>query len=108
MSTVGQTEGGALEACFMDVAIGQASVFASPIPSITRGAALEELPPQEKLTPLEVGVGTSRSLVRVAALNDAAEEREWGIIHIEVGDAVHALTTMLSSMRGIIAPVGQV
>ena len=44
----------------------------------------------------------------MAALDDAAEEREWGIIHIEVGDAVHALTTMLSSMCDIVALVGQV
>ena len=92
----------------MDVAIGQASVFASPIPSITRGAALEELPPQERSASLEVGVAMSRSLVRVAALDEAAEKREWGSVHMEVGDAVRALTTMLSSMRDIVALVGQV
>ena len=78
----------------------------SPAPSIARGAALEELPPLERSVPLEVGAGTSQSLVWVAALNEAAEEREWGSIHMEVGDAVHALTTMLSSMRDIVAPVG--
>ena len=92
----------------MDVATGQASVFASPTPFITRGATLEELPPQERLAPLEVSMGMSRSLVRVAALNKAAEEREWGSVHMEVGDTVCALTTMLSSMRDIVAQVGQV
>ena len=56
--------------------------------------------------PLEVSVGMSRSLVRVAALDEAAEEREWGSVHTEVGGAVRALTTMLSSMRDIVAPVG--
>ena len=44
----------------------------------------------------------------VAALNDAVEEREWGSIHMEVGDAVHALTIVLSSMCDIVAPIGQV
>ena len=78
----------------------------SPTPSIARGAALEELPPQERSAPLEVGVGTSQSLVWVAALDDTAEERKWGSVHTEVGDAVHALTTMLSSMHDIVAPVG--
>ena len=58
--------------------------------------------------PLEVDVETSQSLVWVAALDDVAEEREWGSIHMEVGDMVHVLTTMLSSMRDIVAPVGQV
>ena len=53
-------------------------------------------------------MGTSWSLVWVAALDDVVEEREWGSIHMEVGDTVHVLTTMLSSMRDIIAPVGQV
>lgn len=80
----------------------------SPTPFITRGAALEELSPPERLVPLEVGMGTSLSLVQVAALNEAVEEREWGSVHTEVEDVVHALTTMLSSMRDIIAPVGQV
>ena len=50
----------------------------------------------------------SWSLVRVAALEEAAEEREWGSVHTEVGDAVRTLTTMLSSMRDIVAPDGQV
>ena len=63
---------------------------------------------QERSAPLEVGAGMSRSLVWVAALDEAAEEREWGSIHMEVGDAVHALTTMLSSMHDIVAPVCQV
>ena len=81
---------------------------ASPAPSIARGATLEELPPQERSAPLEVGVGMSRSLVWVAALDEVAEEREWGSIHMEVGDVVCALTTMLSSMRDIVALVGQV
>ena len=58
--------------------------------------------------PLEVSAGTSRSLVWVAALDDMVEEREWGSIHMEVGDTVHALTTMLSSMHDIVASVGQV
>ena len=48
----------------------------------------------------------SRCLVWVAALDEAAEEREWGSVHMEVGDAVHALTTMLSSMHDIVASVG--
>ena len=104
---VGRMEGESPEASFTDVATGQASVSASPAPSIARGAALEELPPQERSAPLEVGMGTSPSLVRVAALDEATEEREWGSIHTEDGDVVHALTTMLSSMRDIVAPVGQ-
>ena len=53
-------------------------------------------------------MGTSRSLVQVATLDEAAEEREWGSVHMEVGDAVRALTTMLSSMHDIVAPIGQV
>ena len=81
---------------------------ASPAPFVARGAALEELPPPERLALLEVGTGTSRSLVRVATLDEAAEERERGSVHTEVGDAVRALTTMLGSMRDIVAPVGQV
>jgi len=108
VSVVGQTEEGAPEASFADVATGQASVSASPRASIARGAALEELPPLERSVPLEVSAGTSRSLVQVDALDEAAEEREWGSIHTEVGDAVHALTTMLSSMHDIVAPVVQV
>ena len=50
----------------------------------------------------------SQSLVRVAALDEAAEEREWGSIHTEDGDVVRTLTTMLSSIHDIVAPVGQV
>ena len=49
--------------------------------------------------PLEVGVGMS--------LDEAAEERAPGI-HSEVGDAVRALTTIVSSMRDIVALVGKV
>ena len=92
----------------MDVAIGQDSMSMLPTPSIARGAALEDLPPQERLAPLEVGAGMSWCLVWVAALDEVVEEREWGSIHTEVGDAVRALTTMLSSMHDIVAPVGQV
>ena len=44
----------------------------------------------------------------MAALDEAAEEKEWRSVHIKVGDTVHALTTMLSSMRDIVALVGQV
>ena len=44
----------------------------------------------------------------MAALDDAAEEREWRSVHTEVGDAIHALTTMLGSMGDIVALVGQV
>ena len=106
---VGRIEGGgAHEASFMDVATGQASVSTSPAAAIARGAALEELPPPERSAPLEVGAGMSWSLVRVAALEEAAEEREWGSVHTEDGDAVRALTTMLSSIRDIVALVGQV
>ena len=105
---MGRTEGGAPEASFAYVAIGQASVSESPAPSIARGAALEELPPLERSASLEVGAGTSRSLVRVAVLDETTEEREWESVHMEVGDTVCALTTMLSSMRDIIALVGQV
>ena len=108
VSTAGWTEGGTPEASFTDVAIGQASVFASPTPSIARGADLEKLPPLERSAPLELGAGMSRSLVRVADLDEATEEREWGSVHMEVGDAVHALTTVLGSMRDIVTPVGQV
>ena len=108
MFAVGQTKGGAPEASFVDVVIGKASVSTSPTPSIARGAALEELPPLERSAPLELITGTSLSLIRVAALDEAVEEREWGSIHTEVGDAVRALTTMLSSMHDIVAPVGQV
>ena len=53
-------------------------------------------------------MGTSRSLVQVAALDDTVQEMEWGSVHKEVGDVVHDLTTMLGSMRDIVAPVGQV
>ena len=42
------------------------------------------------------------------ALDDAAEEREWGSIHMEVGTAVCALTTTLSSLQDVVALVGQV
>ena len=108
MSTTRQTEGGAPEASFVDVVTGQASVSMSPSPFVARGAALEELPPLERSASLEVGAGMSRSLVPVAALDEAAEERKWGSVHTEVRDAVHALTTMLSSMRDIVTPVGQV
>jgi len=59
----------------MDVAIGQASVFASPTPSISRGAT----------TARELSAGMFLSLVRVTTLDDAVEEREWGSIHTEVG-----------------------
>ena len=78
MSTSGWTEGGAPEASFVDVAMGQASVSASPAPFVARGAALEELPPPERLALLEVGTGTSRSLVRVAALDEAARRGNGG------------------------------
>ena len=44
----------------------------------------------------------------MAAPDEAAEEREWGSVHTEVGDAVRALTIMLGLMRDIVAPVGQV
>ena len=53
-------------------------------------------------------MGTSPSLVRVAALDEATEEREWGSVHTEVGGAVHALTIMLGSMHDIVTPVVQV
>ena len=53
-------------------------------------------------------MGTSWSLVWVAVLDEVAEDREWGSIHMEVGDAVHAVTIMLGLMRDIVAPVGQV
>ena len=92
----------------MDVATGQASMSASSAPSIARGAALEGLPQQERSAPLEVGVGMSWSLVWVAALDEAVEEREWGSVHMEVGDTVCALTTMLSLMHDIVALVSQV
>ena len=75
-SAAERMEGGAPKASFVEVAIGQASVVTSPTPSIARGAALEELPPQERSAPLEVGAGTSWSLVRVATLDEAVEERE--------------------------------
>ena len=42
------------------------------------------------------------------ALDDVAEEKEWGSIHTLVGTTVRALTTALSSLRDIITPVGQV
>ena len=76
VSVAGQTEGGTPKASFADVAIGEASVSMSPAPSIARGAALEELPPQERSALLEVSAGMSWSLVRVATLDEAAEERE--------------------------------
>ena len=40
------------------------------------GAAGAEYMSQERSTPLEVGLGMSRSLVRVVALDDATEEKE--------------------------------
>ena len=42
------------------------------------------------------------------ALDDVAEEKEWGSIHTLVGTTVRALTTALSSLRDIVTPVGQV
>ena len=78
MPAAGQMKGGAPEASFVDVATGQASMSTSPTPSVARGAALEELPPPKRSTPLEVDTGMSRSLVRVAALDETVEEREWG------------------------------
>ena len=50
----------------------------------------------------------SQSLVQVAALEDAVEEREWGSVHMEVGDAVRALTTMLCLMHDIVTLIDQV
>ena len=50
----------------------------------------------------------SQSLVWVVTLDYAVEEREWGSVHMEVGIVVHALATVLSSLRNIVAPVGQV
>ena len=46
--------------------------------------------------------------VMLFALDDTTKEREWGSIHMEVGDMVHALTIMLSSMHDIVTPVGLV
>ena len=108
VSTAGRTEGGEPEVSFTDVVTGQASMSESLAPSITRGATLEELPPLERSALLEVSAGMSRSLVRVAALDEAVEEREWGSFHIEVGDTVCALTTILSSMCDIVTLVSQV
>ena len=101
-------EEGTPEASLADVAMGQASVSTSPTPSTAGRSAPKELLPQEGLAPLEIGTEPSWSLVQVVALDDVAEEREWGSVHTEVGTAVHALTTVLSSMRDIFAPVGQV
>ena len=42
------------------------------------------------------------------ALDDTVEESEWGSIHTKVGTTVHAMTTGLSSLRDVVAPVGQV
>ena len=42
------------------------------------------------------------------ALDDMVEEREWESIHTEVGTTVRALTTAQSSLRYVIALVGQV
>ena len=42
------------------------------------------------------------------ALDVATEEREWGNVHTGVGTAIRALTTTLSSLRDVIALVGQV
>jgi hypothetical protein len=39
-------------------------------------------------------------------VDDVTEEKEWGSVHIEVGIAVRALTTMLSSLRGVVTLVG--
>lgn len=105
---MGQTERSAPETSSAGVAMGQASVSASPTPSATGGATLEELPSQERSAPLEVGVGTSWSLVRVATLDDTTEEREWGSVQAEVGFAVCALTAVLCSMHDTVAPVDQV
>ena len=41
-------------------------------------------------------------------LDDAAEKREWGSVHAEVGTVVCALTTVLSLRQDVIALVGQV
>ena len=95
-------------------------------------ATSKELLPQEGSAPLGIDTEPSRSLVWVGgdphewggsqirwadwrdsgvmlfALDDATEEREWESVHTEVGSVVHALTTALSSLRDVIAPVGQV
>ena len=107
-SLVGQTEESRPEASLVDVAMEQASASMSPAPSTTGGAALEELWPQKGSAPLGIGVEPSRSLVWVVALDNTVEEREWESVHMEVGDAVHALTTMLSSMCNIVSSVSQV
>jgi hypothetical protein len=41
-------------------------------------------------------------------VDDAAEEKEWGSVHTEVGTTVHALTTALSSLHDVITLVCQV
>jgi len=59
VSMARQIEGGTPEVSLADVSTRQASVSTSPTPSAAGGAALDELPPQERSTPLEVGAGTS-------------------------------------------------
>ena len=41
-------------------------------------------------------------------LNDVTEKREWGSLHEEVGVMIRALTTVLSSLQDVVAPVGQI
>lgn len=53
-------------------------------------------------------VDTQNPEATLLTLDDAAEEREWGTIHMEVGTTVSALTTTLGLMRDIVAPIGQV
>ena len=104
----------------------------SPAPSTTGRATLEELLSQEGLAPLRIGAEPSQSPVRVGgdphswggsqirwvdqwdpretlfALDDVAKEREWESVHMEVGTAVHALTTTLSLLHDVVVLVGQV
>lgn len=120
------------EASLVDMAMGQASTSVLLTPSTARGATLEELLPLEGSGPLGVSTDSSWPLVWVGndphawrgpwvwwanrwdtratlfTLNDATEERKWGSVHTEVGTAVHALTTVLSSLRDMVTPVGQV
>jgi len=63
VSTVGRMKEGTPEASFMDVVIGQTFVSMPPAPFVAREANLEELPSLERSASLEVGAGTSRSLV---------------------------------------------
>lgn len=97
-------------------------MFTLLAPSAIKGATPVEVPLPEGSASARVGVEPSRSLFRansdphvwegspiqwadlqnpkatLLTLDDVAEEREWGSIHVEVGTTVSTLSVMLDSL----------